>query len=145
MKPEIKSYLDAHGDDPRPAIRQALLAEGHSPEELDDAFAEWDRSTVSADPVARRATFDRLAAIFHLVGLGWVAYWLLILPDKIAEGRALTALLVVGMALVVAWLISTFIGRWLLPRTGLAVALIVPALTALVVTFGMFNLMGGRM
>jgi hypothetical protein len=145
MKPEIQRYLDEHGDDPRPAIRQALLAEGHSPEELDDAFAEWDRATTSADPVASRATFDRVAAIFHLVGLGWVAYWLLILPDKIAEGRGPTALLVVGIALVIGWLISTFIGRWLLPRTGLAVALVVPALSALLITFGMFNFMGGRM
>ena len=76
MKPEIKRYFDAHGDDPRPAMRKALLAEGHSPDEVDAAFLEWDRGTAAAEPETRRGTFDRVAAIFHLVGLGWVAYWL---------------------------------------------------------------------
>ena len=145
MKPEIKRYFDQHGDDPRPAMRKALLAEGHSPDEVDAAFLEWDRGTAAGEPETRRGTFDRVATIFHLVGLGWAAYWLLILPDKVAEGRGPTALLVVGIALLIGWVVSTFIGRWLLPRTGLGIALIVPALTALLITLGMFNVMGGRM
>jgi len=74
----------------------------------------------------------------------WVAYWLLILPDKIAEGRALTAFAVVAVALVIGWLVSTWIGRRLLPSIGLW-ALVLPFLSALIITFGMFNIMGGKM
>ena len=50
-----------------------------------------------------------------------------------------------AIVLLIGWVVSTFIGRWLLPRTGLGIALIVPALTALLITLGMFNVMGGRM
>ena len=140
MKPEIKRYFDQNPDQPRPGQRAALLAEGHSPEEIDDAFLEWDRGQA---PV-KTATFDRWALVFHVVGAVWVAYWLLILPDTIAEGRAVPAFLATAAALVVAWLISTWIGRRLLPSIGLW-ALVLPFLTARVVTFGMFNIMGGRM
>jgi hypothetical protein len=140
MKPEIKRYFDEHSDLPRPEQRQALLAAGHSSTEVDDAFLEFDRG---AAPV-KTATFDRWAGIFHIVGIVWVAYWLLILPDKIAEGQALTAFAVVAVALVIGWLVSTWIGRRLLPSIGLW-ALVLPFLSALIITFGMFNIMGGKM
>ena len=140
MKPEIKRYFNEHPDQPRPGQRQALLAAGHSPEEIDDAFLEWDRGA----PAVKTATFDRWALVFHVVGAVWVAYWLLILPDTIADDRALPAFLATAAALVVAWLVSTWIGRRLLPSIGLW-ALVLPFLTALIVTFGMFNIMGGRM
>ena len=140
MKPEIKSYFEEHPDQPRPDQRQALLAAGHSSVEVDDAFQEWDRGQA---PV-KTATFDRWAMIFYIVGAVWVAYWLLILPDTIAEGKAVPAFLATAAVLVVGWLVSTFIGRRLLPSIGLW-ALVLPFLTAMVITFGMFNVMGGRM
>jgi hypothetical protein len=140
MKPEIKRYFDEHPGQPRTDQRQALLAAGHSPADIDDAFLELDRS---AAPV-KTATFDRWALVFHVVGVVWVAYWLLILPDKIAEGRAVPAFLVVGVVLAVGWLVSTWIGRRLLPSIGLW-ALVLPFLSALIITFGMFNVMGGKM
>jgi hypothetical protein len=140
MKPEIKTYFDEHPDQPRPDQRQALLAAGHSSVDIDEAFLERDRG---AAPV-KTATFDRWALIFHVVGVVWVAYWLLILPDKIAEGRAVPAFLVVGVVLVIGWLVSTWIGRRLLSSIGYW-ALIVPFLSALIITFGMFNVMGGKM
>lgn len=140
MKPEIKRYFDQHPDQPRPGQRAALLEAGHSSDDIDNAFLELDRG---AAPV-KTATFDRWALIFHVVGAVWVAYWLLILPDKIAEGNALPAFLVIAVALVIAWLISTWIGRRLLPSIGLW-ALVLPFLTAFIVTFGGFNIMGGKM
>src|SRR6188474_2909799 len=106
MKPEIKAYFEEHPEQPRPDQRQALL---------------------------KTATFDRWAMIFYIVGAVWVAYWLLILPDTIAEGKAVPAFLATAAVLVVGWLVSTFIGRRLLPSIGLW-ALVLPFLTAMVIT-----------
>jgi hypothetical protein len=146
MKPEIKHYLDEHGDDPIPTLRHALTEAGHSPEEVEEALREFMAGEPAPLPEeARRNAFDRWATGFHIVGLVWVAYWLFILPDKIAEGRAPTAFVVVAVALLIGWVVSIWIGRQLLSRTSMPVALIVPAISALLITFGMFNFMGGRM
>ena len=56
----------------------------------------------------------------------------------------LTTFAVIAIALLIAWLISTWIGRRLLPSIGMW-ALVLPFLTAFIVTFGGFNIMGGRM
>jgi uncharacterized membrane protein len=146
MKPEIKKHLEEHGDDPLPTLRYALLRDGHSAEEIEEAFQEWQSGVPAPLPEEeRRRAFDRWATGFHIAGLVWVAAWLLFLPDSIAEGRALTAFVVVAVSLLIGWIVSLLIGRWMLSRTSLLVALVVPFISALVITFGMFNVMGGRM
>jgi hypothetical protein len=133
VDPEIKRYLDGHGATyTRDALRASLVAAGHDPAAVDAALSQWEatRSGTGAD-TEKRMTFGRWAIGLHVAAL--VAVFILIvgLKGTTAVGVALLGCVVLGVALVLGWLISSLIGRALLPGAGVIAALIVPAISAL--------------
>jgi hypothetical protein len=124
---EIQRYLDEHAATyTREALRASLIDAGHDPAAVDAALAQWDVTRT-------RTTFGRWALGIHVASL--VAVFILIIALKgttpEAGGLALLGSAVLGVALVIGWLISSLIGRALLPGAGIVVALVVPAISAL--------------
>ena len=133
MDPEIKRYLDEHGATyTRDALRASLIDAGHDPAAVDTALVQWEatRTGRGADPEKRR-TFGRWAIGLHVAALVAVFILIVALKGTTAVGVALLGCAVLGVALVIGWAISSLIGRALLPGAGAVVALIVPAISAL--------------
>ena len=133
MNPAIKRYLDEHGATYTPeALRKGLLDAGYDPAEVDAALAEWTAAGGAGGRGAQaRLTFGRWALWLHAAALVAVFVLLIALKGPAAIGTALLGCAVLAVALVIGWAISSMIGRALLPATGSLVALIVPALSAL--------------
>jgi len=134
VKPEIKRYLDEHGATyTRDALRASLIEAGHDSAAVDAALTEWEaeRTGTSADPEQRR-TFGRWAMGLHVAALLAVFVILVALKGTTAIGLALLGCAVLGVAMVIGWAISSLIGRALLLRAGVIAALVVPAVSALI-------------
>jgi hypothetical protein len=134
MDPAIKGYLDEHGATyTRDALRASLVAAGHDPAAVDAALAEWeaDRARGGADP-ERGRTFSRWAIRLHVAAVVAVFILLIVLKGIPAIGLAVLGCAVLAVALVIGWAISSLIGRALLPATGVILALVVPAISALI-------------
>ena len=130
---EIKRYLDEHGATyTRDALRASLTAAGHDPAAVDAALAQWqaNRTGTGADPDKRRA-FGRWAIGLHVAALVAVFVLIVALKGTTAVGVALLGCAVLGVALLIGWVISSLIGRALLPGAGVMLALIVPAISAI--------------
>ena len=130
---EIRRYLDEHGATyTRDALRASLIDAGHDAAAVDAALIEWEatRTGTGADPEKRR-TFGRWAIGLHVAAL--VAVFILIvgLKGTTAVGVALLGCAVLGVALVIGGVVSSLIGRALLPGGGVILALVVPAISAL--------------
>jgi hypothetical protein len=133
MDPEIKRYLDEHGATyTRDALRVSLIDAGHDPAAVDTALGEWEatRTGTGADPEKRR-TFGRWAIGLHVAALAAVFILIVALKGATAVGVALLGCGVLGVALVIGWVISSLIGRALLSGAGVILALVVPAISAL--------------
>jgi hypothetical protein len=133
MNPEIKRYLDEHGATyTRDALRSSLIQAGHDPAAVDAALGEWEAARAGAGPdLEKRITFGRWAIGLHVAALVAVFVLLVVLKGTSAIGLALLGCAILGVALVIGWVISSMIGRALLPGAGVVVALIVPAISAL--------------
>lgn len=134
MDPAIKRYLDEHGATyTRDALHTSLVAAGHDPAAVEAALGEWEaeRARGGADPEKKR-TFGRWAIGLHAAAVVAVFLLIVILKGPTAIGVALLGCAVLAVALLIGWAISSLIGRALLPRAGVIVALIVPAISALV-------------
>ena len=134
MDPAIKRYLDEHGATyTRVALRTSLIAAGHDPAAVDAALGKWEaeRARGGADPENAR-TFGRWALRLHIAAVVAVFLALIALKGIPAIGLALLGCAVLAVALVIGWAISSLIGRALLPGAGVIVALVVPAISALV-------------
>lgn len=143
MNPEIKRYLDEHGATYTPgALRKGLMDAGYDSAEVDAALREWDAQAAALRPdAADRRTFGRWALWLHVAALVAMVVLLVVLRGPTAIGLALIAAVVLGLALLIGWAISSLIGRLLLPRTGPMIALIVPALSAIALGGSCFALM----
>ena len=133
MDPEIKRYLDEHGATyTRDALRVSLIDAGHDPAAVDAALVQWEaaRTGTGADADKRRR-FGRWAIGLHVAALVAVFIMIVALKGTTAVGVALLGCAVLGVALVLGWLISSLIGRALLPGGGVILALVVPAISAL--------------
>jgi hypothetical protein len=133
MEPEIKRYLDEHGATyTRDALRASLIDAGHDPAAVDAALVEWEgtRTGRGADSEKRR-TFGRWAIGLHVAAPVAVFILIVALKGTTAVGVALLGCAVLGVALVIGWVISSLIGRALLPGGGVILALVVPAISAL--------------
>jgi hypothetical protein len=131
MRPEIEAYLREHVDQYTPeALRRELVAAGYDPGEVDAALREMDgiRSAAgSAKPTRWR--FWLVALALHAAALAVAGIWI----ANSASGTYFGIIIIVlAVALLIGLGISGLIGRWLLPRAGLAVALVVPLLSALI-------------
>jgi hypothetical protein len=147
MRPEIKRYLDENGARyTSEALRNALLQVGHDPAEVDAALQEWQSEHTGAfvgEETRRR--FRRWTIWLHLGALIVVFVLLVILsgaqPSGITNAALVTGIL--GVVLLVGWYISWLIGRSLLPRTGIAIALIIPLISAIGLGGSCLALVGG--
>jgi hypothetical protein len=144
MDPAIRSYLDEHGATyTRDALRDSLIAAGHDAAAVDAALGEWEaeRARGGADPEKGR-TFGQWALRLHVAAVVAVFLLIMVLKGPTAIGLALLGCAVLAVALVIGWAISSLIGRALLPSAGVIVALIVPAISALILggtCFGLLN------
>ena len=144
MRPEIQEYLARHGREYTPeALRRGLVDAGHDPAEVDEALDEWRATGGGSSPDAAARTFSRWAFWLHVAAL--VAMFVLVLAANgfDAFGLATFGALVLILFLLLGWVISSWIGRALLPRTGLAVALVFPAVSALLLGGTCVALLGG--
>jgi hypothetical protein len=140
MRPEIEAYLRAHGATyTSDALRQRLIEAGHAPDEVDAALREWEGERAGAAGTGAvagageedRRTFRRWALWLHVGALVAMVVVVVLLNGTEALGIALIGAVVLGLFLAVGWAVSVLIGRALLPRTGLTVALVVPIISAL--------------
>jgi hypothetical protein len=131
---EIRQYLDANSSKyTREALRAALLSAGHAEADVDAALTEWSaaREAAHGSP-ADRATFRRWALGFHLAALVVMVLVVIALKGAGQGGTIFLGAAVLVIALLIGWWLSSLIGRALLPRTGVIVALLVPLISALI-------------
>lgn len=134
MKPEIQHYLNEHGSTyTEPALRKALLDAGHDPADVDAGIAEWEAGNAHAGSrgTAARGQFTRWSLLLHVATL--LVVFVLILLAADSAGGVLPFGLVLAIVLAIGWAISWLIGRTLLSRTSLMVALIAPVISALLI------------
>jgi len=130
MRPEIDAYIHEHGDRYTPeALRRALLEAGYEPAEVDAALREMEsRRAASAANGGQRSRFWLVAIGLHLAALVVAGIWI---ANSASASYFGFVVVILGVVLLIGLGISGLIGRWLIPRSGLAVALIVPLLSAL--------------
>jgi hypothetical protein len=133
VKPEIEAYLREHGATYTPeALRKALIDAGHDVGEVETALHEWQARAVHGTRMPGeagrfwRGTVGLHAAVLVLLGALSAIYGSL-------GGGGWIALVILAVVLIVGAAISGAIGRMLLGGTRLAVALMAPALSALVI------------
>lgn len=129
MRPEIEAYLREHGGRyTTKALRTQLIHAGHEPAEVDAALAETEQARAPQFAATRvlRGRFWRWAFLINLVVLVGVTA----LTSQFTS-YAGAVFVVLGIALLIGLGISGSIGRSFLPRSGLLVALVAPALAAL--------------
>lgn len=129
----IRRYLDEHGATYTPeALRKGLLDAGYEPDEVDAALAGWNSGRAASGPGAEaRRAFSRWAIWLHVGALAATFAVLVLLKGTEAAGTILLGVGVLAVAMLLGWAISSTIGRSLLPGTGVTVALIVPAISAI--------------
>jgi hypothetical protein len=129
MKPEIEAYLRDHGARyTSKALRAQLISAGHDPAEIDAALVETEPARAPLLAAIRRegSRFWRLAFLINFIVL--VGVTALLARSTTFAGAAFVVL---GIAMLFGLLITGNIGRSLVPRTGLVVALAIPAVGAL--------------
>jgi hypothetical protein len=133
MDPAIKRYLDEHGATYTPeALRRGLLDAGYDAVTVSAALKEWQAERAAKRPDhGDQRTFSRWALRLHLAALVATFVVLLILRGTPNLGIVVLAAVVLGVTLIIGWAVSSFLGRMLLPRSGVGVALILPAISAI--------------
>ena len=143
MNPAIKRYLEEHGATyTREALRKGLLDAGYDPAEVDAALGSWDAQRVASRPGANdQGWFFTWAFLLHLGVLIAVFLLIVALKGTSSAGTGLLGCAVLSVFLLIGWVISTLIGRALVPATGVGVALVAPAITAVVLGGSCFALL----
>jgi hypothetical protein len=125
----IRDYIRANqATYTREAIREALIAGGHDPAEVDAALRgseAWGESQL-AEARGSRSRFWWAVFGLHLAVLVGVSVWVFTRNYTYAPFAAV----ILGLMLFGGLGISGLIGRMLQPRTGLMAALIVPLISA---------------
>lgn len=132
MKPELEAYLREHGATYAPqALRARLIAAGYDPVEVDAALREWQAGTTApASAVPDRRRFWRWALALHAAVLAVIGVLSLAI-DTFATNWGL--LVVLAVVLLIGAGISGLIGRGATQGSSLAFALLVPAISALLI------------
>jgi hypothetical protein len=133
MKDEIRRYLDEHGATYTPdALRGKLLEAGYEPADIDAALRQWAGERARAGGGERARESFRLWSLLIYLGAMVAVFLLTILMNGTESvGVALIGLAVLAFFLLVGWAVSALLGRWIVPRAGLGVALVVPLVFAL--------------
>lgn len=144
MDPRIDDYIREHaGTYTREAIRAQLIAAGHDPGRVDAALDQSELAPVTDIPAtAAKPTgpYWRWALAIQLVTLVVVTAWVAAGSDP--HGYWSAAAVFLGVSLLVGLAITGSLGRALLPRTGLVVALLLPLASALLLGGVCLNMMG---
>ena len=142
MNDPIRDYISANRDKyTSEAIREQLLAAGHDLALVDAALEESTQPAGRVVDEATRRAFGRWALGLHaaafvgVVGILWIIY-----GSRISVYLGIGAIILV-VALLIGWGISSLIGRVVLSPSRLAIAIIVPALSALVIGGSCFALL----
>jgi hypothetical protein len=145
VNPEIRRYLDEHGATYTPeALRKGLVDAGYDPAQVDAALAEWRAEPPGTRSGKRdRQTFGLWALGLHVGALVAMFALLILLRGTTAIGIAGLGAFVLGIALLLGGTLTWLIGRAILPSTGVAIALIVPAISAVVLGGSCFALLYG--
>jgi hypothetical protein len=132
VRDEIRHYLDEHGDTYTPdALRSRLLDAGYEQAEVEAALWEW--ADEHARPGGRdddRRSFGRWSILIFAGALAAV-FLLTVLLLETDVGLAVIGAVVLLFFLLIAWAVSSVLGRWLVPRVGWSVALLIPLVFAL--------------
>jgi hypothetical protein len=134
MKPEIEAYLRQHGGKyTTKALRKQLLLAGHDEAEVDEALRETEatRAPQFAETRALRGRFWRWVLALHLAVLLVFAGLSLVIGSFATGSWGL--LVILAVVLLIGVLISGLIGRGVLGGSGLAIAMVVPAISALLI------------
>jgi hypothetical protein len=145
MDPEIRRYLDEHGATYTPeALRRGLLDAGYDAVTVSAALREWQSGQAAAGPDrGDQRTFRRWAVRLHLAALVVTALLLLLFKGLPNIGLIGLAAAVLGVTLIIGWAVSSLFGRMLLPRAGVGIALVVPAISAIALGGSCFALING--
>jgi hypothetical protein len=145
MNPEIRRYLDEHGATYTPeALREGLLDAGYDPVQVDTALLEWRTEPRGKSSRQRdRQTFGLWALGLHAGTLVATFAVLILLKGTTAIEIATIGAIILGILLLLGGTLTWLIGRAILPSTGVTIALIVPAISALVLGGSCFALMYG--
>lgn len=142
MRPEIEAYIRKHGARyTTEALRRMLIGVGHDPAEVDAALRETE--AVRGPQLIESRTFGRWALLLHAGALVAMVLLVVLLNGTEAFGIALIGAVVLGLFLLLGWAVSSLIGRALLPRTGLMVAIVVPLISALALSGTCVAIMDG--
>jgi hypothetical protein len=132
MNPEIKRYLEEHGVTyTSEALRSGLLGAGYEPAEVEAALRDWqpsaaDRASKNGDQgIFWRWAFGLHAAVLVLIAIASL------LIGSFAAG-AWGPLVVLAVVLLIGLGISGLVGRGMV-RRGLTAAIVVPAISALLI------------
>ena len=128
MRPEIDAYLRENGARYTTiALRQQLIQAGHDPAEVDEALQETEaaRAPQSTQTRAPRGRFWWSVIGMHVAAFLLVTVWVVSRNYLYAP----IAAIILALMLLVGLGVSGLIGRALLPRRGLMVALLVPLLS----------------
>lgn len=131
MRPEIEAYLREHGARyTTESLRKQLITAGHDPADVDAALRELEKAR-APEVAATRALgrrYWRIVIGVNLAALITASILTLFGPNA---AYALLVVVVLGLALLTSMAVTGLIGAILLGRTGLAVALVLPVLAAL--------------
>jgi hypothetical protein len=132
VNPEIKSYLDEHGATyTEEALRRGLLDAGYDPAEVDAALKEWQASAAGPASVATKGRRFWLWVLgLHVAALAIIGVWAVAIGSFAANVGLLGILAVV---LVIGVGISGLLSGGVREGRGLAIALVVPAVSALLI------------
>jgi hypothetical protein len=132
VNPAIRQYLDEHASTYTPeALRRALLDAGYDPVEVDTALKEWQAG--AADPASAksdRRRFWRWAFALHVAVLAVISLLTIVIGNFAANYGLLIVLAVV---LLIGLGISGLLGGGILRGGGLTTAIVVPAISALLI------------
>jgi len=144
VNPGIRRYLDEHGATYTPeALRKGLVDAGYDPAQVDTALLEWRTEPPGKSSQRDRQTFGLWALGLHAGTLVATFALLILLRGTTAIEIATIGAIILGIALLLGGTLTWLIGRAILPSTGVTIALIVPAISAIALGGSCFALMYG--
>ena len=141
MDPKIIEYIrENRGRYAREAIRERLIAAGHDPGQVDAALASPETAhDTPGTPSKPGPHFWRWAFAIQAVTVLVVTA---LVARNDTHGYAAVVFVVLGIALLIGTAISGTIGKALLPRTGLIVAILLPLISAMLLGGWCLRIMG---
>lgn len=132
VNPEIKRYLDQHGPTyTADAMRQGLLDAGYSAVDVDAALNEWQASAAGqASGATKGRRFWLWVLGLHVAALAIIGLWAVAIGSF---GANVGLLAILAVVLLIGAGISGLLSGGVVRGRGLTIALVVPAISALLI------------